>query len=310
MTGRSLHAVLSAFLFGLAAIGLATPGARADVTVTDAGGRDVTVKDASRIVSIGGDVTEILYALKAGDKIVAVDSTSQFPADAMKTKKVIGYMRALPAEGVLASNPTLILAAKDAGPAEVVSLLKSSSIPYVEVPDDQTPEGAAAKIRFIATVVGAEAEGEALAKGLEQEFKKLAEQRAKIETPARAIFVLTVVNGRATVAGTHTSADAMLRLAGAENAAKAIEGFKPIVDEAAIELAPEAIVTMRHSSSSFRSDDILTVKGLKESPAGEKKRIIEMDGLYLLGFGPRSAHAARDLMNALYPKLAERPAGQ
>ena len=181
MNRRSLRAALSSLLLGAATFGLIVTAARADVTVTDATGRKITVTDTSRIVSIGGDVTEILYALNAGDKIVAVDSTSQYPADVMKTKKVIGYMRALPAEGVLAANPTLILAAKDAGPAEVVALLKASSVPYVEVPDDQTPEGAAAKIRFVASVVGAQAEGEALAKGLEQDFKQLAELRAKIE---------------------------------------------------------------------------------------------------------------------------------
>jgi iron complex transport system substrate-binding protein len=310
MAAHTRRVVLIAHVFALAIAALTAPAAIADVTVTDAGGRKVAVADTSRIVSVGGDVTEILYALGAGDKIVALDSTSQFPAEAMKTKKVIGYMRALPAEGVLASNPTLILASTHAGPPEVVSLLKSSSVPYVEVPDDQTPEGAAAKIRFIANVIGAQEKGETLARGLEQDFKTLAEERSRIAKPVRAIFVLTVVSGRATVAGTHTSADAVLRLAGAQNAAADIEGFKPIVDEAAMELAPDAIVTMPHSSSSFRSDDILTVKGLKESPAGENKRIIEMDGLYLLGFGPRSAHAARDLMHALYPTLAQRPAGQ
>ncbi len=53
--------------------------ARAPTTVTDAGGRQVKVGDTSRIVSIGGDVTEILYALNATPKIVAVDSTSTFP---------------------------------------------------------------------------------------------------------------------------------------------------------------------------------------------------------------------------------------
>ena len=102
----------------------------------------------------------------------------------------------------------------------------------------------------------------------------------------------------------------MIRLAGAENAATGLEGYKPIEDEAAMELAPDAIITMHHSSSAFRSDEVLTVRGLKESPAGQNKRIIEMNALYLLGFGPRSAHAARDLMNALYPKLAERRAGE
>ena len=309
MTG-SLRAAARAFL--LAAVITVPAAAIADsaITVTDASGRKVTITDTSRIVSVGGDITEILYALKAGEKIAAVDSTSQFPPEARRTKPVIGYMRALPAEGVIATNPTLILAAHDAGPADVVKMLKSSSVPYVGVPDDKSPEGAADKIRFIATAIGKKEAGEALAKALEAEFAALAKQREKITDPVRALFVLTVMNGRATVAGTESSADAMLKLAGAKNAAADITGYKPIVDEAAMQLAPDAIVTMKHSSSGFKSDDVLTVKGLKESPAGQNKRIIEMDALYFLGFGPRSARAAGDLMHTLYPKLAERPAGE
>ncbi len=285
-------------------------GARAEVSIKDAAGRELKIADTSRIVAIGGDVTEILYALKAEGRIAAVDSTSQYPAQALKDKPNVGYMRALSAEGVLSANPTLIVASKDAGPPDVVAALKASAVPYVEIPDDHTPEGVAAKIRFIAKLVGAESAGEALAKTVEQDFAALAQDRAKIGRHMRAIFVLAVQNGRATVAGAHTSADAVLKLAGAENAAAGIEGYKPLVEEAATELAPDAIVTMRHSASTFTSDEILSVKGLQASPAGQNKRVIEMDGLYLLSFGPRSAHAARDLMAALYPGLAERRAGE
>src|SRR5690606_12344276 len=113
--------------------------------IVDAGGREVKITDTSRILSIGGDVTEILYALRADDKIIAIDSTSQFPGDALNKKENVGYLRALSAEGVLSTNPTLIIAAGDAGPPPVVAVLKSSSIPYVQVPDDKTPEGVAAK---------------------------------------------------------------------------------------------------------------------------------------------------------------------
>ena len=310
MTARTLRATAFVLIGAITMSNLAPAGARAEVAIKDASGRDVKVEDTSRIVAIGGDVTEILYALKADAKIAAVNSTSQFPVQALKEKPNVGYMRALSAEGVLSANPTVIVASKDAGPPDVVKALKASAVPYVEVPDDRTPEGAAAKVRFVASLVGAESAGENLAKSLEQDFAALAQDRAKITKPVRAIFVLTVQNGRATVAGGHTSADAVIKLAGAENAAGGIEGYKPLVEEAATELAPDAIVTMRHSSSTFTSDQILSVKGLQVSPAGQNKRVIEMDGLYLLSFGPRSAHAARDLMAALYPGLTERRAGE
>ncbi len=310
MTARTLRAAAFMLIGAITMSNLAPAGARAEVAIKDASGRDVEVADTSRIVAIGGDVTEILYALKTDAKIAAVDSTSQFPVQALKEKPNVGYMRALSTEGVLSANPTVIVASKDAGPPDVVKALKASAVPYVEVPDDHTPEGAVAKVRFVASLVGAESAGENLAKLVEQDFAALAQDRAKITKTVRAIFVLTVQNGRATVAGGHTSADAVIKLAGAENAASGIEGYKPLVEEAATELAPDAIVTMRHSSSTFTSDQILSVKGLQASPAGQNKRVIEMDGLYLLSFGPRTAHGARDLMAALYPWLTERRAGE
>ena len=282
--------------------------ALAQTKVVDGSGREVTVTDTSRVLSIGGDVTEILYALKADGKIIAVDSTSQFPGEALKTKANVGYMRALSAEGVLATNPTLIIAAKDAGPAPVVVVLKASSIPYVEVPDDKTPEGVAAKIRFIAKVVSAENAGEAMAKDVEREFAALAVQRAKIGKPKRALFVLSVQNGRATVAGAGTSADAMLKLAGAVNAAGEAQGYKPLADEAGVQLAPDAIVTMQHGRSGPPSEPISSISALAQSPALKQQQIIEMNGLYLLGFGPRCAGAARELMAALYPDIVQKRA--
>ena len=223
----------------------------------------------------------------------------------MKDKPNVGYLRALSAEGVLATNPTLILASKDAGPPPVVAALKASSIPYVEIPDDDTPEGVAAKIRFVAAEVGAQEAGEALAKDVERDFALLAEQRAKITKPVRALFVLSVQSGRATVGGSNTSADAILKLAGAENIAAGTPGYKPMADEAAVELAPEAIVTMRHGRAGMPSNGIESVKAFESSPAVQNKRVIDMDGLYLLGFGPRCARAARELMADLYPELAQ-----
>ena len=237
-----------------------------------------------------------------------MDSTSQFPADALKTKANVGYLRALSSEGVLSTNPSLIIAGKDAGPPPVVTVLKASSIPYIEVPDNQTPEGVAAKIRFIASVVGAQTAGDTLAKDVENDFALLAEQRAKIGKPKRALFILSVQNGRATIGGANTSADAMIKLAGAENVAAGAQGYKPLADEAAVELAPDAIVTMQHGRNGPPSAHIGSVKSLQASPALQNQRVIEMNGLYLLGFGPRCARAARELMIALYPELAQKRA--
>jgi iron complex transport system substrate-binding protein len=111
-----------------------------------ADGAEATNAAAPRILSLSGDVTEILYDLGQSDKVVAVDTTSQFPASALKEKKSVGYLRALSAEGMLSVNPTLIIASEQAGPPEVVKALKSSGVRYVDIADKPTAEGVPDKV--------------------------------------------------------------------------------------------------------------------------------------------------------------------
>jgi iron complex transport system substrate-binding protein len=285
---------------------LASAGqATAQVTVIDASGRGVRIADASRILCIGGDVTEIVYALGAGDRITAVDTTSQYPPSALKEKVSVGYMRALSSEGVISVGATLVLASERAGPPEVVKTLKSSSVPYVEVPDDFSAAGIFKKVRLIARAIGKEAEGERIAEAIAANFATLAALRGKVGRPVRALFVLGVQNGRIMIGGKDTSAHAILELAGARNVAEGFSGFRPVGDEAVLELAPDVIVGMRRNSDKDGHDlsQLFTLKGVRATPAGAAKRLIVMDGAYLLQFGPRAPDAARDLMRALYPGL-------
>ena len=264
-------------------------------------GSPAVADDAVRILSLGGDITEILYDLGQQDKVVAVDTTSQFPEDALKTKKSVGYLRALSAEGVLSVNPTLIIASDDAGPPEVVKALKSSGVKYIDIADKKTPDGVTQKVRHIGSIVGADDAAKTLAAKIEADFGGLESDRKKITARKKVLFILAIQKGRATVAGSGTSADSVLHLAGADNAAAAINGFKPVSDEQLTEFAPDAVVVMRRGAGDeHRAGQALTLTGLSQSPAFKTKSIIEMDGLYLLGFGPRAPAAARELMTSLY----------
>jgi iron complex transport system substrate-binding protein len=293
-----------------AAVGAPAPVAAGDIVVTDAGGRQVRISDASRLLCIGGDITEIVYALGAGGRVVAVDATSQFPESALKEKRSVGYMRALSSEGVISVDATLVLASERSGPPEVVKTLKTTSVAYVEVPDAHSAAGIVGKVRLIARSIGAEAEGDKVIRQVEADFMVLAERRAKVKRPLRALFVLAIQNGRVTVGGQGTSADAILKLAGAKNVATGVNGFRPLPNEAIVELAPDVIVAMRRTDSGAHDiEQLFALKGIESTPAGVNKRVVVMDGLFLLGFGPRAPAAARDLMGQLYPELAGTGAG-
>lgn len=260
----------------------------------------------ARVLSIGGDITEILYDLGQQDKIVAVDTTSLFPAEALKDKKSVGYMRALSAEGVLSVNPTMIIASDQAGPPEVVKALKSSGVRYVDVADKPSAEGVPEKIRHVGSLVGADEAAKSLAAKIEAEFAALDTERKQIKTRKKVLFILAIVNGRATVGGSGTAADSILQLAGAENAAAGVNGYKPVSDEQLTEFAPDVVVTMqRGGSDQHRAGQALSLPGLSQSPAAKSKSLVEMDGLYVLGFGPRAPAAAHDLMKAIYAEAGQ-----
>lgn len=254
-----------------------------------------------RIVSIGGDATEILYALGCGDKIIAVDSTSLYPVAALKEKANVGYLRQLATEGVLSVGPGIIIASAQAGPPDVVRALQGAGIRYETLPGNDSAEKVAEKIRFVGKIVGADQKAEALASDVSKRFDALAEKRRSITKPIRAIFILGTSSGRAMLGGTGSTADTVMRLAGAENAAAILSGYKPLTDEALLSMAPDAIITIGREGANDTADRIAKLPGFEQTPAGKAKRVIVMDAHYLLGFGPRTPEAAEELMAALYP---------
>jgi iron complex transport system substrate-binding protein len=255
---------------------------------------------ARRIVSLGGAATEILYLLGRADEIVGVDSTSLYPEEALKTKKNVGYVRQLGAEGILSLNPTLVIASEGAGPPDALRLIEQAGVPIIRVTDEPSAAGIAKRVEVIAKAVDAADKGAALSAEIDRGFARLAEAKARVTRPAKALFVLSLQNGRPLVGGLGTTADAMFALAGATNVASSLTGWKPLSDEGLIAAAPEAIVMMNHGPGGAASDPF-AYPAFAATPAAAQRRLVVMDSLYLLGFGPRTPAAARDLMAALHP---------
>lgn len=260
---------------------------------------DALAEAPQRIVSIGGAVTEILYALGAEGTVAAVDTTSTFPPSAQE-KPDVGYMRALSAEGTLSVGPDLVLAEGGAGPPEAIAVLKAA-VRLVTIPNTPSAAGVAAKIRAVGAAVGRTGAAETLAGCVERRFDALASDVARIEGRKRVLFLLSASGGRLMAGGRGSTADAIIRLAGGINAADAMDGFKPMVDEAVMAAAPDVIVMMSRGEHAMTPDALFALPALAGTPAAAERALIVMDGLYLLGFGPRTPDAARDLAAALYP---------
>jgi iron complex transport system substrate-binding protein len=250
---------------------------------------------AARIASLGGAVTEILWRLGAGPRIAIVDTTSVYPADALREKPNAGYLRALSAEGLLSVGPDLVLAAEGAGPPAVLDQIREAGIPVAIITDPPTAEGVLHKIRTIGQQVGLEAEAESLCRTVEAEFAALSQRRARIARPARALVVLSLANGRVMAGGRDSTADGILALAGLHNAAEGLSGFKPITD---------AVIVMANGGHALAADTVFAAgTALAQTPAAARSCLVAMDGLALLGFGPRTPETATTLMRAVYPDL-------
>ena len=301
---RRLH-TLAQLAFALAAFIVPTGMAQGEpIVVRDAAGQQVTINDNSRIVSIGGAITEILYALGLEQRVVAIDSTSFHPPQALREKPNVGYMRALSPEGVLGLNPSLILATEDAGPKEALTVLRAAGIPFVLVPDKYNGKSIIEKIEIVSTAAGSPEHGACLAKAVTADLDALAEIRAHVEHPLKTAFLLSFVNDRAMVAGRATAADGIITLAGATNAINEYEGYKPINDEAIIAAQPDFVLAMRRDSHPLDARTVFAHPGFALTPAAKRQGFVAMNALYLLGFGPRTALAARDLAATLYPALS------
>ncbi|UHS62122.1 ABC transporter substrate-binding protein [Agrobacterium vaccinii] len=260
---------------------------------------------AKRIVAVGGTITEILYALGAGDRIVARDSTSSFPAEAL-TKPDIGYMRALSSEGILSQKPDLILSEDGAGPADVIGILKASEVPMVTVDTPPLPSAIAKKIEDVGAAVGLSAKAKGLADEVDKGLAALASDVAGVgDKKKRVLFVLSTAGGRIMAAGKDTEAAAIIEMAGGINAAQEITGYKPLTDEAVIAAAPEVVLTMQRGNHAENPDQVFALPAFQSTPAAASKSLISMDGLYLIGFGPRTPAAGRELAAKLYPEIVK-----
>lgn len=256
---------------------------------------------AQRIVSVGGTITEILYALGAQERIVAVDSTSFYPEEAT-SKPDVGYMRALSAEGILAQKPDLILAEEGSGPPPVLEILGASDVPMAMIPTPATADGIIRKIRDVGAAVGLSAEADALAETTARDLKAVTDEVASLDLEKkRVLFVLSLSNGRVMASGSGTEAAAIIEMAGGINAASEISGYKPLADEAVIAAKPDVVLAMQRGDHGLTAEQVFAVPALQTSPAATNKALVKMDGLFLLGFGPRTPEAIRSLAGQLYP---------
>ncbi|SDP08228.1 iron complex transport system substrate-binding protein [Rhodoferax sp. OV413] len=248
-----------------------------------------------RLVTVGGAITEIVYALGAEAQLVGTDTTSLYPLAAQNTPKV-GYMRSLSAEGLLALKPDAVIGTTEAGPPVVMDQLRSAGVKVDLIASDHSWAEVQRKLQAVGRGAGREAQARALQVRLDADWA--ATQQLVAQFKGRKPKVLFILSHSSTVqvAGEKTAADAMLRFIGAQNVMAGFNGYRPMTAEAMAAAAPDLILTSTQGIDAQGGiDKFWSRPELALTPAFKTKALVHLDALELLGFGPRMPATVRAL---------------
>ena len=251
-------------------------------------------KDSSKTVIAGGSLTEVVYFLEQEEKIIGVDITSNFPPETSELPS-IGYVRALSTEGILSLKPSLILGEDDMGPPLVVEQLSLTGLDVRILEEDHTSMGILRKIECLSEVLNTKSKDTLSKIDLIKDDINYLNELAQ-ENKESGIKVMLILNMQGTspiVAGNRTSGDGFIKMTGASNAANKFEGWKPISSESIISYNPDYIIITNRGMNSFPDiESLASTTSLKFTNAAREGKILNEDGMAMLGFGTRTVSTA------------------
>ncbi len=248
---------------------------------------------ANKIVSLSGAITETIAALGHGNEIVGKDVTSTFPSDL--TAQDLGHVRNMTIEPIMSASPTLILASeKDINP-DLMAKIKESGIKMELINQEYSVDGAKSLIKKVAEIIGTE-DYQTLIDKVDADIAQV----QTIEKKPKVLFIYARGAGNLMVAGTGTPMEALIKIAGGENAITEFSDFKELTPESLIQGNPDVILMFDSGLQSLGGmDGVLKVPGVSQTNAGKNKKIITMDGGLISNFGPRTGEAALELNKSL-----------
>ena len=285
-----------------------TTTAPAETTFVGADGVESVITDTSRIISLNGDITEILFELGLGDQVVAIDVTTTFPAQAAALPPVGFAQGLLAAEPVLDFMPTLVIGDIRVGPPEVLTQIRDAGVPVAVIPYETELASIKTKIENVAQIVGLPDRGVDLVAGVEGGLSAAAILLSTID-PAeapRVAFLYARGPEALLLFGPGSPSSTLIDAAGAINA---VQGppFGPLTPEALAAANPDVISTTEGALGALGGTEaFLDLPGVSQTPAGAAARILAYDEALFLGLSPRVGEALTQLIQDLY---AEQVAG-
>lgn len=261
-----------------------------------------SASNAPRVVSLGGSLTEAVFALGVGEHVVGADTSSTYPS-AVRDLPMVGYNRSVSLEGIASLGPTAVIHTEETGPPEALAQLAGLGIELVEFKAPKDVATAKQSLHELGVHFGAEARAAELVQALERDLEEL---RRQVDADSRRPLVAFLYGrggGTLMLAGQGTEAQTMIELAGGRFPEVDFQGFKPFSAEAIVEMDPEYILMMSKGLESIGGTAAVhALPGVGLTRAAQPGRLVAVDDLALLGFGPRMGRAALELFEAIHPE--------
>ncbi|PSU94813.1 hemin ABC transporter substrate-binding protein [Photobacterium leiognathi subsp. mandapamensis] len=262
-----------------------------------------THTDTKKIISAGASITQIINALNAQDQLVAVDLTSKTLVD--KSVPKVGYHRQLSAENLMSLSPTNVIGSDEMGPQSTLDLLKQSGVSVDVVNSGETVKDLLQRIDQIASLTHHQQRAEVLKEKLNKQLNEIKQATANIKTAKKVLFLMIHDGRPINVAGSNTTADSIISLAGAVNpAAESVSNYKPISAEAIVTMQPDIILLSTRTASKIKSmkDLVKQMPLIAATPAATNNALLTINGTALIGgLGLESVNEALRLNQIIYP---------
>lgn len=250
-------------------------------------------RSIQRVITIAPNVTELVFAVRSGQKIVGTDDFSDFPVDAARLPKVGSMEPDL--ESIVRLRPDLVLASSSANRPGLAGALDAVGLPLYVVRTERLSQIAPAA-RRLATLLGGDP---SVAASIDQ---AIAAQKRTRNDPPRVLFVLWP--NPLYVAGHATFIDDLITLTGAVNAVPpSVKGWPQYSLEALVANPPD-LVLFPSKSVNFAALE-KQFKGFGPLQAVREGRMLAVDENRFTRPGPRVAEAASEL-NAILDGLEYR----
>lgn len=269
--------------------------------VDDAGRRMYFAKPPARIVSLAPSITEMLFAMEAGEQLVGVTDFCDYPPDALKKPRV-GYSNPN-LESLVALQPDLVVAPNDFLKPDVIVKLEQLKIPVFILADNNV-EGIFVHIQTLGRIVGRSSKADTVAMQLRQQVAVI-QRRIQGRVPVRMLYVL---NSQPLITvGPGSFIDQLIRMAGGTNvAAHSATPYPRLSMEAVLQEDPEVLLFPVGKAEGISESEQQTWRQWSTMTAVKQGRLHQISADWLNRPGPRIARGLEALAEILHP---DSPAG-